>query len=50
MRVPMEWLFGDLAIFAMLVAGVAATGIAILADHAPERRRRRGAAKTEQLR
>jgi hypothetical protein len=44
-----ELLQSDLAVFAMLAAGVIATGLAIAADYAPELRRRR-ASKTERLR
>ena len=45
----MELLQSDLAILAVLMTGMVATGIAIVADYAPDRRRRRSDAKTERL-
>lgn len=44
-----ELLQTDLGVLGMLVAGLVASGIAIAADYAPERRRKRSMTRTEPL-
>ncbi len=50
MRTQVELLTSDVGILAVLMTGIVATGLAILADYAPERRRRREVSKTQRLR
>lgn len=45
----MELFQGDAGLLAMLMTGLVATGVAIVADFTPERRRQRAGAKTQRL-
>lgn len=45
----MDLLQSDLGVVAALVLGIVGTGLAIVLDYAPDRRRRRSAADTQRL-